>query len=279
MAWQDRAYNRNYGSGGMRMGFPAPTPWALGVMGACVVVFVLQCTVLPQVTEWGSFIFAGGLAWKEPWRWITYQYLHGNAGHIFWNLLGIYFFFPPLERLWGGWRTLVFYTLGGIAGGFTFGIISVFFQHLGFLIGASGAIMACMGAVALLFPEMGIWLIVIVLPIRAVAALFALWYVLTVVASHDLANAAHLGGLVFGFLAPLYAAPLWRNFVASIDQMRVDRRTDQERADEELVDRILQKVHDTGMNSLSSWEKKALKRATERQRLAGLVRGRRSSKF
>jgi membrane associated rhomboid family serine protease len=277
MVWQDRAYNRDQGSdGAMRMGFPAPTPWALGVIGACIAVFILQCTILPQVTDWGSFTFAGGLAWKEPWRWITYPYLHGGAGHIFWNLLGIYFFMPPLERLWGGPRAFAFYTLGGIAGGLAFGIISLFAQHLDSLIGASGAIMACMGAVALLFPEMGIWLIIIVLPIRAVAAMFAVWYALTVIASHDLSNAAHLGGLVFGFIAPLYGGPLLRNVQGRAKELRVVRKMSQARADEELVDRILQKVHDTGMNSLTGREKKALKKATERQRLAEVARGRRS---
>jgi membrane associated rhomboid family serine protease len=275
MAWQDRAYNRDYGSGGMRMGFPAPTPWALGVIIACVAVFVLEYLAVPAIARWGAFTFWDGLEWKEPWRWITYQYLHGGAGHIFWNLVGIYFFLPPLERLWGGPKAFAFYTMGGIAGGLTYGIISIFAHDITPLVGASGSILACMGAAALLFPEMGIWLFIIVLPIRVVALGLGLLYALTIIASHDLANAAHLGGLVFGFVGPYLGRPVWDNLLAKAKQMRADQQTNQAREDEELVDRILQKVHDTGMNSLSSGEKKALKKATERQRLAEVARGRR----
>lgn len=259
----------------MNLGFPAPTPMALGVMAVCFVCFILQYTTTPRFTDLGVFTFADHLAWKEPWRWITYQYLHESPGHIFFNLLGIYFFLPPLERIWGGRRAFIFYTLGGIVAGATYGIISVFSHELYPLIGASGAIMACIGAVALMFPEMSIWLIVITIPIRVVAVLFAIWYVLTVVASHDLSNAAHLGGLVFGFAAPYYGGPVWRNFQRRAHRAQVKRNLDQERSDEQLVDRILQKVHDTGMHSLSRWERRALKRATERQRVSEVTRTRR----
>ncbi|HWB54882.1 MAG TPA: rhomboid family intramembrane serine protease [Tepidisphaeraceae bacterium] len=258
----------------MNLGFPAPTPMALAVMGACFVVFLIQCAA-PTVTDLGAFTFADHLAWTQPWRWITYQYLHGGAAHIFWNLLGIYFFLPPLERLWGWKSAFAFYTVGGIAAGITFGIITVFAHQFGILIGASGCIMACIGAVALLFPDMGIWLIVITIPIRAVAILIALWYALTVVAGHDLSNAAHLGGLAFGFLAPYFGRPMVQRFQRRAHRVRLKRRIDQERSDERLVDRILQKVHDTGMNSLTRWERRALKRATERQRLAEVARTRR----
>ena len=44
--------------------------------------------------------------------------------------------------------------------------------------------------------------------------------------------------------------------------------------EQQSIDRILQKVHDSGMNSLSRSEKKALARATERQRQADLARAR-----
>ncbi|HEY1684210.1 MAG TPA: rhomboid family intramembrane serine protease [Tepidisphaeraceae bacterium] len=275
MAWQDRAYNQggDYRSGDMRMGFPVPTPMSIAVMVACFVVFVLQ-SMSPAVTDWGAFTFAYGLAWKEPWRWIAYQYLHGGESHIFWNLLGIYFFLPPLERIWGPWKAFVFYTLGGIAAGLAYGLLSLQTAHLYPLIGASGSIMACLGAVALLFPEMGIWLIVIVIPIRVMALLYGLWFALTVIASHELSNAAHLGGLVFGVIAPLYGVRMVRKFQSRYEHMRAQNKFNQERADEELVDRILQKVHDSGMNSLSRGERRALKQATERQRVSEISRGR-----
>lgn len=271
MAWQDRAYYRESGGSG-RLGFPAPTPVAIGLLGACLLFYVLQNQLPSRFTASGVLTFENHLAFSQPWRWISYQYLHGGAWHIFWNLLGIYFFVPPLERLWGGARTFAFYTIGGIVAGIAFGVICLFAGSADYLMGASGAILACVGAVALLFPEMMVFGII---PIRAVAAIFALWYVLTIVGERNLADAAHLGGLVFGFVAPYYGGSLWRNMHVRMRHMQTQKRAQQERDDEELVDRILQKVHDSGMNSLTRWEKRALKRATERQRIAEMARGRR----
>src|SRR6185312_10449223 len=155
MAWQDRSYYRENSGGGINLGFPPPSPMALGVMAACFIVFVLQSLTQGAVAEWGDLTLKSGIAFSQPWRWVTYQYLHGNPSHIFWNLLWIYFFLPPLERLWGGSRAFVFYTLGGIFAGIAYAILSRFFGMVP-LIGASGSIMACVGACALLFPEMRI---------------------------------------------------------------------------------------------------------------------------
>jgi len=275
MAWQDRSYYREgSGGGGINLGFPPPSPMALCVMGGCFLVFVLQAFTQGEVAEWGDLTLRGGVAFTQPWRWITYQYLHGSPSHIFWNILWIYFFLPPLERLWGWRRALAFYTLGGIAAGVAYAVLSRFFGMTP-LIGASGSIMACVGACALLFPEMSLFLLVISIPIRVVAVLYALYYALTVIGSHNLADAAHLGGLVFGVLGPYYGGPAWRKIQRRMHLARARAALEQERADDELVDRILQKVHDTGMQSLTRWERRALKRATERQRVAEMARGRR----
>ena len=225
MAWQDRAYNRDQGSdGAMRMGFPTPTPWALGVIGACIAVFILQCTILPQVTDWGSFIFAGGLARKEPWRWINLSIPTWQAAHIFSEnpCSGIYFFLPPLERLWGvmaGHWSL--HTRRHRGMGFTFGIISVFFPHLDSLIGRQrgdhgvhgrrSAAVSRDGDLAdyhrTADPRRGCH-------VRRLVRADGRWPVMIY------RPAAHLGGLVFGFIgASLYRGPsLWRNFIGSMEQ-------------------------------------------------------------
>jgi hypothetical protein len=57
---------------------------------------------------------------------------------------------------------------------------------------------------------------------------------------------------------------------------RRKRRAAADEADEQAsIDRILQKVHDQGMNRLSWSERRTLKRATDRQREADLARARR----
>src|SRR5689334_15546970 len=121
MAWEDRPYYRDEDSGGGigyglrgKLGFTPPTPVAMGIMIACLGVFVLQAVsgdfrTGHGLSDWGSLTFTNARAFTQPWRWITYQYFHGDAMHIFGNLIGIYFLVPPIERLWGGRNTFLFY--------------------------------------------------------------------------------------------------------------------------------------------------------------------------
>src|SRR3954451_23199030 len=106
MAFEDRAYNREseYGSG-PRFIFPMPSKLTFALLIACVAVFFVQSFYRPA-SFWGALILDEGLAFKQPWRWLTYQYLHAGGGHLFFNLIGIYFFVAPLEARWGWKRTL-----------------------------------------------------------------------------------------------------------------------------------------------------------------------------
>jgi membrane associated rhomboid family serine protease len=262
MAWEDRPYNRDEPPR-LRVSVPMPGPMTMAVMGTCLLSFLLLNVfhVLP-IYEYGELTFRGGRAFTQPWRWITYAYLHGSGGHIFWNLLGLYFFLPPLERVWGWRRAFAFYTIGTIVAGVTFGLLCLLFPFGG-LIGASGGILAALGACAYLFPEMTFLGII---PIRVAAALFGILYLLTIAGDKDASNAAHLGGLVFGFFAPYYGSRFSSRFLEGFKRHRRQREIIAEQEESQTIDRILQKVHDHGMNSLTRGEKNALKRATDRQR-------------
>lgn len=273
MGWEDRAYHRDGPSGeGPRLVFPMPTKLTFALILSCLLVFILQVltashAVRSPLTEWGALDFSHGRAFTQPWRWITYQYLHGNGSHIFWNMLAVYFFVPPLERLWGWKRTLAFYTGGGIAAGITYGLMCSFMKISGGgLIGASGCIFAVLGALAAIVPDMQVMLLIIPLTMRTLALLYAVFYTLTVFADKNLSDAAHLGGLAFGWLLPRYASAWWAHTARQFQHRRVRRNVNAERTEQEMVDRILQKVHEHGMNSLSWSERRMLKKATEHQR-------------
>jgi membrane associated rhomboid family serine protease len=239
---------------------------ALGVMIACFGVYILEQLAAPFLFEHFALSFNGGKALTEPWQFVTYQYMHDGPMHIFFNLLGIYFFLPPLERLWGPRRAFAFYTVGGVVGGITFGILHFVFPTYSFLVGASGSILAALGACALLFPERTVLLLIFPVPIRLLALLLALLFTLVVIGEHDGAQACHLGGLAFGFLAPYYGSGLWGRMSRQFKAQRIRREHEIEQAEQEAIDRILQKVSEHGMQSLTSGERRTLKRATERQR-------------
>jgi membrane associated rhomboid family serine protease len=272
MGWQDRAYNRSdsYGSG-PKLADYLPKGLTLALIVAVLGIFLLQ-TFGPErfLVEWGSLTFIDHLGWKQPWRFITYQYLHASGSHIFWNMLGIYFLVPLVEQIWGWRRALAFYTVGGIVAGLTYAGICYFFGN-GLLVGASGSILAMLGVIAALMPGLMFFGFI---PARIMAILVGVLYLLTLSHDRSAADAAHLGGLVFGYVAPLVGTGFFNEWTGRLKQNRQWRMVQDERAEEAEIDRILQKVRDQGMNSLRKSERNQLKKATERQRASDAKRRR-----
>jgi membrane associated rhomboid family serine protease len=93
-----------------------------------------------------SLISAGeleplGFTIRQPWRVLTYMFLHGSLMHLLLNLLGLWFFGPPLENRWGTRRFWQFYLITGVGAALLYLIInSIFPLENGYVIGASGAI-------------------------------------------------------------------------------------------------------------------------------------------
>jgi membrane associated rhomboid family serine protease len=50
-----------------------------------------------------------------PWQVVTYAFLHGDMGHLFFNMLGLWMFGSELERLWGQKRYWQFLLAGVLA--------------------------------------------------------------------------------------------------------------------------------------------------------------------
>jgi membrane associated rhomboid family serine protease len=131
---------------------------------------------------------------------ITYMFAHGGIAHILFNMFNLYFFGTILERAWGSKVFLQFYLLFGIAAGIAHLVITP-----GAVIGASGAVMGCIGAAAYLFPNTQlITFLPFPIPIK-------LKYEAIIIAGMDLFGAfnptgsniahwAHLGGLITGII-------------------------------------------------------------------------------
>jgi membrane associated rhomboid family serine protease len=50
----------------------------------------------------------------KPWQFITYMFLHGDFGHLFFNMLALWMFGYALENVWGPRRFLIYYFITGI---------------------------------------------------------------------------------------------------------------------------------------------------------------------
>jgi membrane associated rhomboid family serine protease len=69
-----------------------------------------------RMVRWFAFWFPGNerFGW---WQVVTYMFMHGGIGHIFFNMFALVSFGIPLEQQWDSRRFLVFYFLCGIGAG------------------------------------------------------------------------------------------------------------------------------------------------------------------
>jgi len=267
MSWQDRPYHRDQGpyndGESIGMGFPKPTRFVTYLLIINTAIFIINNVFtglrvndrfeLMQVSNWVSILEAGKL--------ITYQFLHADIWHLVLNMLGVYFLGTALEKYWGSWRFLFFYLFCGIVGGILFLFLASPFDSI---VGASGAVLGLLAACAVLFPGMVIILYFFPVPIRIAAILLISLYALNTLVKHDLSDACHLGGMAAGFLFVM-ASPFWQRYTFERGKLRRQAMLEQDVKDQETVDKILQKVHAQGIQSLTWWEKKTLQRITRRQ--------------
>ena len=59
------------------------------------------------------------------WQFITYMFMHGNFGHLFFNMFALWMFGAAVENRWGTKKFLIYYLITGIGAAFTHYIITV----------------------------------------------------------------------------------------------------------------------------------------------------------
>jgi membrane associated rhomboid family serine protease len=141
---------------------------------------------------------------QHPWTIVTNLFVHGSIWHILFNMITLYFFGTFLLRLLGTRAFLVIYFLGGIMGNIFF-MISAIFGILAtpytIVIGASGAIFALGGTLAVLTPRLRVYVFPIPAPIPLWVAVIGGFVIISFMGG--VAWQGHLGGLVFGLIAGL----------------------------------------------------------------------------
>jgi membrane associated rhomboid family serine protease len=257
----------------MRMSFPKLTPVVKWLLIINIGVFLAGIMIKPLgVFIYSSFQFDP--RWPRAlqlWRLISYQFLHDPniIWHIFMNMLVLFFLGPTLERHWGSRRFLPFYLGCGVAGAlFYFFLVAVKFLPADPMIGASGAILGMLAACAILFPQFVVILFIFPVPIRIAAVGLTAVYFLYVVTKGANAggHAAHLAGMAAG--AAYVFSQSWRDkFKFKLQSGHWEKQMAAQRNLQVEVDRILHKVNESGIQSLTSKEKKILKEATRTEQM------------
>ena len=133
---------------------------------------------------------------EQPWTIITSMFTHAGISHILFNMLTLYFYGSFLCQLIGNKNLLIIYFGGGILGGIFFLLLAPPYVTG---IGASGAVFALGGALAILTPRLRVYVFPIPVPMPLWAAVIGGFFILSIVPG--IAWQAHLGGLVFGLIA------------------------------------------------------------------------------
>ncbi|MBM2845169.1 MAG: Peptidase rhomboid domain protein [Bacteroidetes bacterium] len=172
------------------------TRWVIRLIIANVVVYALQI-LRPALTD--VFMFLPVAALAQPWTVLTYMFLHGDIGHLFFNMLGLFFFGPRLEDQLGLRHFLWLYFVSGLMAA----ALSFVFNPFIPIIGASGAVYGVMLGFAYFWPKEPIY-IWGVLPVQSrvmIAVITALSLFGGFGGGGDgIAHFAHLGGFVGGYL-------------------------------------------------------------------------------
>jgi len=140
-------------------------------------------------------------AYGRWWTLVSASFLHGGILHLFFNMMALYFFGIYLERLVGERELLKLYFTGGVGGGLLYVASSLVLgmpNKTSIAIGASGAIFAIAGALAVLQPNMKVVMIPIFIPMPLYIAVFIFMVLLSFMPG--VAWQGHLGGLLVGVL-------------------------------------------------------------------------------
>lgn len=232
----------------------------------------------------------------EVWRLLTFQFLHADVWHLFFNMFGLYMFGGMVEQFLGRRRYLAFYLLCGICGGLMYLVLNLLGQTgLSIpgvlvndprtpLVGASAGVFGVILACAHLSPDTRLMLIFppIPLPLRVFAYAYVAFaaFNLLIGGANAGGDAAHVGGAIAGayfirnshLLRDFFAVfpadvPSSRGSGARARPRRPSARAPAAPSGE--IDRILAKVATQGLASLSQKEKDVLRRETDRRRGEG----------
>jgi membrane associated rhomboid family serine protease len=286
-------------------GFAFFPPVIKALLISNIVIWLVFGYLLPLFTFRGVPIFAifseylalwplGTNFW--PWQLLTYMFMHGGFGHLFFNMLALWMFGMELETTWGSRKFLIYYLVCGVGAGIANLLISPLFGQAAPTVGASGAVFGVLLAFGLLYPDRPIYLYFL-LPVKAkyfIAGYIGLELFYGVTGTSDgIAHVAHLGGAAVGFVFILIDKGLlpgrgvfdrfrasrigreraagggWRGMPEVHDAKFYDittgkRTDDAPEITQEMIDEILDKINREGYQSLTDDEKHVLNEASKK---------------
>ncbi len=232
----------------------------------------------------------------QIWQLFTYQFLHGDFAHILYNLFALWMFGMEIENIWGSKKFLIFYLTCGVVGGLFQLLIGPFLGSAAPTIGASGAVFGVLVAFAMFFPDRYIY-IYFLLPVKAKYLIvgYMVLQFMGLSGGGVIAYLAHIGGAFAGFAFVLFDKKrnmnfdrMFRNFkdkikekqektpfrksqrfynsdVQDADFYEINQKPKVDEITQEDIDKILDKISQSGYQNLTEKEKRILFEASKRK--------------
>ena len=246
-------------------------------IGGLEILYIKFSNSLMLPADLKQFIF-------QPWSIITYFFLHTNFSHILWNMLFLYWFGKIIQDNIGNNAMISLYVLGGIIGGLLYMAIYNIIPYYGnqvnqsLMLGASAGVFSIVVGSATLIPNYTFHLLFIgPIRIKYIALFYVALSFFDVTGNNAGGEIAHLGGAFIGYL---YIRQLQNgnnmrdpiikiiNFFNKNNFIRTKTKKNKKNNSEEIsqddIDKILDKISDSGYSSLSKNEKEKLFKASKK---------------
>lgn len=259
--------------------------------------FFFQSDILGAVLPWVAGTASPGGMLVKPWTLLSYMFVHIGLFHILGNMIILYFAGRIFADLLNARRFIAVYFMGGIAGFAVFfaafNLFPVFKGSESIIYGASASVIAILAAVATYTPNLELRLILLGnVKLKWIAIFFVAIDIIFLDSTNSGGHIAHLGGAAFGYLYSTslkngndWANPFWSvadffgDLIAPKSKMKVASSkgagtaqrasrtaptTKKGKEDQEKIDSILDKISQSGYDSLSKEEKEFLFKASKK---------------
>ena len=261
-------------------------------------LFTRQVTVVNTVNEYLAVPHDPIQVLTKPWTLITYMFQHADIWHILFNMLIFYWFGRIFQEYMGNKKLLSTFIVGGIAGALIFIIAYQVFPALSNtavdanMVGASAGVMAVVVATATLLPDFKLNLLLLgPVSLKYIAMFMVVISLLGSAGANAGGQISHIGGALYGFI---YMRQLQKgtdigewftNLYDSIKSLfsgvrtksnfKVHRNEERQKThktypgekdkkrEQKEIDRILDKIAESGYDSLTKEERDKLFKASK----------------
>lgn len=192
---------------------------SMAIIYICLVSFFVG-NIFLGATYFNLFKLTPAFMLTQPWTIVTHMFLHVDFGHLFFNMLVLFFFGRELENRIGKSRFWGVYFVSGIVAAIGYSLTVA--NPYSAVVGASGAILGVFATLTVLAPDMRIYVYFIPMKIKYALLLFALLDFALMGSSDMVAHTAHLSGMLVGLFMGFRIKSNMRNYNSAYNSY--DRR-------------------------------------------------------